>query len=266
MATRKKELFNHPVLKRHESELNFVANNERATRTLGNSVETLGRYDLVPIGNDLGRIWENGSCRTEKLYEVTIQFMPEVQKDMLHKNVFDSIRNMFAKPKRGIAFELPATMQVYALIDEITNMLPEFLRMHRFLGNPSRLGLPEDYHELSSTSLASFDDYSDNRRILKAKEFITQNYKKGIRLQQFSDLAGMLPTEFSRLFRKHTSRNAFGYNIFMRLGYAAHMLADSSMSVVEVCYACGGNNVSNFNRIFKKRKGCMPKEFHEEYL
>ncbi len=266
LATRKKELFNYPIHKHHEFELNFVANCEGATRTVGDSVETLGRYDLVLIGSDLEHIWENGSCRTGKLHEVTIQFMPEVLKDMLNKNTFDSIRNMFARAKRGIAFELPAIMQVYALIDEITNMQPGFLRMLRFLEILYRLSLSEDYHELSSTSFARIDDSSDSRRILKVKEFISKNYKKEIRLQQLSDLAGMTPTAFSRFFRKHTSCSVSDYIIFMRLGYAARMLVDSSMSVVEVCYACGFNNVSNFNRIFKKRKGCTPKEFREEYL
>ncbi|MGN1238292.1 MAG: helix-turn-helix domain-containing protein, partial [Muribaculaceae bacterium] len=36
-------------------------------------------------------------------------------------------------------------------------------------------------------------------------------------------------------------------------------------SVAEICYDCGFNNVSNFNRIFKRKKGCSPKSFRENY-
>jgi len=37
------------------------------------------------------------------------------------------------------------------------------------------------------------------------------------------------------------------------------------MSIAEICYECGFNNLSNFNRIFKKKKACSPKEFRENY-
>jgi AraC-like DNA-binding protein len=40
---------------------------------------------------------------------------------------------------------------------------------------------------------------------------------------------------------------------------------DSTMSVAEICYECGFNNLSNFNRIFKKKKECSPKEFRDNY-
>lgn len=266
LAARKKEHFNYPLHKHHELELNFVENCEGAVRTVGDSVETLGNYDLVLIGSDLEHVWENGTCQSADLHEVTIQFLPEVLKGMIDKNIFDSIRKMFDRSARGIAFELPAILQVYHLITRLDEMEAGFERMLAFLQILQRLSVSDNYHLLSSTSFANVHDGSDSRRILKVKDFISKNYKKEIRLQQLADIAGMTPTAFSRFFRKHTSCSVSDYIIFARLGYAARMLVDSTMSVVEVCYACGFNNVSNFNRIFKKRKGCTPKEFREEYL
>jgi len=49
------------------------------------------------------------------------------------------------------------------------------------------------------------------------------------------------------------------------LGHATRQLVDSTKTVAEICYECGFNNLSNFNRIFKKKKGCSPKEFREIY-
>ena len=75
----------------------------------------------------------------------------------------------------------------------------------------------------------------------------------------------MTPTAFSRFFKLRTAKSISEYVIDVRLGHAARFLADSTMAIVEICYRCGFNNISNFNRIFKKRKGCTPTEFRENY-
>ena len=63
----------------------------------------------------------------------------------------------------------------------------------------------------------------------------------------------------------HTGRNISEYIIDLRLGYAARMLVDTAKSISEIGFDCGFNNLSNFNRIFKKKKGCSPSEFRENY-
>ena len=50
-----------------------------------------------------------------------------------------------------------------------------------------------------------------------------------------------------------------------RGGYASRLLVDSHTNVAEICYSCGFNNISNFNRIFKKKKGCSPTAFRDNY-
>ncbi len=51
----------------------------------------------------------------------------------------------------------------------------------------------------------------------------------------------------------------------VRLGHASRLLIDTHQPIAEVAYHCGFNNISNFNRIFKKKKGCTPKEFKKSY-
>ena len=118
---------------------------------------------------------------------------------------------------------------------------------------------------LSSSSFANVSTVSDSRRVRKVEEYINKNYNKEIRLQSLADLIGMTPTAFSRFFKLRTGRTISDYIIDLRLGYASRLLADSTMSIVEICYECGFNNVSNFNRIFKRKKGCSPKVFRENY-
>ena len=62
-----------------------------------------------------------------------------------------------------------------------------------------------------------------------------------------------------------TGRGPVDYIIDVRMGVAARMLVDTTTSVSEICYACGFNNLSNFNRIFKAKKGISPREFRQIY-
>lgn len=78
-------------------------------------------------------------------------------------------------------------------------------------------------------------------------------------------LVGMTSTSFSRFFKLRTGKTLSDYVIDIRIGFASRLLVDTTMSVAEICYECGFNNLSNFNRIFKKKKDCSPKEFREYY-
>ena len=71
----------------------------------------------------------------------------------------------------------------------------------------------------------------------------------------------MSPSAFSRFFKRHTTRGVMDYIIDIRLGNAARLLVDTSKGISEICYSCGFNNLSNFNRNFKARRGYTPREF-----
>mgnify|MGYP003593387837 FL=1 len=123
----------------------------------------------------------------------------------------------------------------------------------------------EGSRTLASSSFAKIVVEDDSRRILKVKNFISKNYMDEIRLSTLSDMAGMSPSAFSRFFKLHTGRNLSEYIIDIRLGYASRMLVDTARSISEISFDCGFNNLSNFNRIFKKKKECSPSEFRENY-
>ena len=63
-------------------------------------------------------------------------------------------------------------------------------------------------------------------------------------------MVGMTPVAFSRFFRLRTGKTLSDYIIDIRIGFASRLLVDSVMSIAEICYECGFNNLSNFNRMF----------------
>lgn len=266
LISRDKMMFDYPLHRHEDFELNFVSNCSGARRIVGDSIEELGDYDLVLVGSNLPHCWEQHNCHSRNIHEVTIQFPIElISQEMLMKNQLGSIREMFERAKTGLSFDLPVIMTIYNKLDELTKSQPGFMRLLKLLEILYMLSMSES-HSLSSSSFADVKSPTDSRRVRKVEDEIARNYNKQIYLKDLADMVGMTPTAFSRFFKIRTGRTLSDYIIDIRMGHAARMLVDTTMTMAEICYECGFNNISNFNRIFKKRKGCCPKEFRDNYL
>lgn len=266
MIDRDKDSFSYPLHKHDEMELNFVEHCDGARRIVGDSIEVLGKYDLVLVGGGLEHKWDQYDCQNHSIHEITIQFPEDlISEQFLAKNQLSSIRALFENAKRGIAFELPAIIAIYSKLTKITTTQVGFYRVLGLLEILYELSIQENYHLLASKAYANIKNTPENKRIRTVEEYIDRNFKSEIRLKVISEMAGMTPAAFSRYFHTHTGKTISDYIIDVRLGHAARNLVDSTLSIAEICYDCGFNNISNFNRIFKKKKGCSPTAFRENY-
>ena len=237
IADRRKKEFTYPIHNHQVYELNFVEHAAGVRRIVGDSSEVIGDFDLVLItGPDLEHVWEQGDCKSDDIREITIQFDINFgEGTIFDRNPFNSMKKMMIEAQKGLCFPLDAIMKVYRELDTLSSI-------------HAKIEMP-----------------SDSRRVHKVKTFIDAHYRDEIRLTQLADIAGMSTSSFSRFFKLHTGRNLSEYIIDLRLGHACRQLVDSNRTVAEIGYSCGFNNLSNFNRIFKKRKGCSPSEFRENY-
>lgn len=267
IADRRKKEFTYPIHNHEVYELNFVEHAEGVRRIVGDSSEVIGQYDLVLITSpDLEHVWEQNECRSDDIREVTIQFDIDFSESgIFTRNPFNSMKKMMEEARKGLCFPMDAIMRVYQQLDTLSSIKDGFYAFTQFLTILYELSRVDGARTLSSSSYAKVEVSSDSRRVQKVKSFIDQNYRDEIRLSQIADIAGMSPSSFSRFFKLHTGRNLSEYIIDLRLGYASRMLVDSTHSIAEIGFTCGFNNLSNFNRIFKKRKGCSPSEFRENY-
>ncbi len=267
IADRRKKEFTYPIHNHEVFELNFVEHAAGVRRIVGDSNEVIGEYDLVLITSpDLEHVWEQNTCRADDIREVTIQFYFDLSDDgYLSHKPFYSMRKMLLEARKGLAFPMDDIMRVYHLIDTLSTIQDGFYAVMQFMTVLHELSKSTQARPLATSSYAKVDAESDSRRVLKVKNFIAKNYMDEIRLSTLAEIAGMSPSAFSRFFKLHTGRNLSEYIIEQRLGYASRMLVDTTKSVAEISYQSGFNNLSNFNRIFRKRKGCSPTEFRDNY-
>lgn len=266
IVERYKTQFTYPIHRHKEFELNFVENGEGVVRIVGDSIETISNFDLVLIGcENLEHAWEQGECESTSIREITIQFSSDIFSDsLLLRNQFDSIRKMLDRAKRGVSFSTTSIMKVYSLLDTLSSKegFDQFMTILRILHELSKC---EGSQTLCNTTFAKVEHNADSRRVAKIDNYISSHYREQIRLSTLADLVGMTPPAFSRFFKLRTGSNLSDYITDIRLGAASRLLVDSTMGISEICYQCGFNNLSNFNRIFKKRKNITPKEFREIY-
>lgn len=267
IADRHKKEFTYPIHNHSVYELNFVENAKGVRRIVGDSQEVIGDYDLCLITSpDLEHVWEQNECHSDDIREITVQFDFSMSDETLFgRNPYASITRMMQEAKKGLSFPLQAIMKVYGMLDTLSSVKDGFYAVQQFLTILYELSRCENARTLASSSYAKVTVEDDSRRILKVKNFISKNYMDELRLPELASLAGMSSSAFSRFFKLHTGRNISEYIIDLRLGYAARMLVDTAKSISEIGFDCGFNNLSNFNRIFKKKKGCSPSEFQESY-
>ncbi|MCU0403656.1 MAG: AraC family transcriptional regulator [Chitinophagaceae bacterium] len=263
--SRKKTKFEFPLHYHEEIELNFIQNGAGARRVVGDHMEEIEDMELVLVGSNLQHAWFTHHCQSKDIYEVTIQFHKDLlDEKFLRRNQLSYIRSMLERSQRGILFSRETT----------ATMAPRLKDLSQRHGFDSVLELMSILHDLSISrnikllSDASFNqvDYSFNsRRIEKVFYYINENFHKPVSLAEVAKLAGMTEVSFSRFFKTRTGINFVDSLTEIRLGHASRMLIDTTHSIAEIAYNCGFNNISNFNRVFKKRKGCSPKKFRQDY-
>ena len=121
-----------------------------------------------------------------------------------------------------------------------------------------------EYELLSSAGVSGQND-KDSDRLNKVFDYVITHFKEGIQLEKVADIANMSYSGFCRYFKNRTKKNFSHFVNEIRVGYSCKRLMESDISVSNVCYEAGFNNLTNFNEQFKKIVKVTPYQFNQQH-
>ena len=112
-------------------------------------------------------------------------------------------------------------------------------------------------HAHGQSEHASRDDYETVAAVLS---YIDTHFGETISLDKAAELSGFSKYYFSRLFKQITNTTFCDYLVHKRISAAQTLLA-TDMPITDIAFQAGFNNLTSFNRSFRKCTGCSPSEY-----
>ncbi len=236
-----------------EIELVYV-NKGQGKRHIGNHLSYFNNSQLILLGSNLphhgfvDRLTSHGS-------ETLIQFKPDFLGDTFF-NIpeMQNIDQLFERGKKGILFKPETKKVVGPKIENLINY-NGFERIVKLLEILNELALSEDYTLLNVDGYAFETKPQDSDKIDTIYKYINNNFKNHISLEEIADEVSMTVPAFCRYFKKATSKTFTKLVNEFRVVHATKLLSESQMTITDICFECGFNNFSHFNKLFKEFTG-----------
>ena len=234
-------------------------------RLVGNQVEHFSEKDLTLIGPDVlhSYRWDPGFPGGDV---VVLQFGKE-SKDWptFNKGALRPVGEMLQRMESAITFPR----------ETIDRIQEKMLRLPGQRGIQGVFLFMDILHELATSGgelplseLGGMDDdpipSGDREKIGRILRFVQKNYGSKISLKDIAAAAQLSPSSVSRYFRQKTGYSLWEYISNYRIDQVARQMLRTDEHISNICYMCGYNNLSNFNRAFKKRMGMTPQAYRKQ--
>ncbi|ALM47945.1 transcriptional regulator [Flavobacterium psychrophilum] len=261
---RLKDAFDFPIHYHPEYEINFILNGKGVKRIVGDHIEEIDDVELVLVGPNLYHGWELNKCKNSGIHEITIQFHNDLfSESLLQRRIMMPIKDMFNRANHGILFSKKTGSELADRIVKISKLdgMDYFLEIISILHDMAN----SRNQRLLSTFTVDYDTFEDDDKMKLVYEYVQKNFSNKITLDDVSDIASMSPVSFNRFIKKRTGKTFVNYLNDIRVGYAARWLVEKDLSISEIAFKSGFNNIANFNRIFKGIKNTTPSQYREEF-
>ncbi|BDD01923.1 AraC family transcriptional regulator [Persicobacter psychrovividus] len=256
----------YPLHQHDAYELTFTQNSY-GTRLIGNSIDPFHENDLALIGPNLPHQWQNDevyiNSKHEKILLTVVHFTEQGLTQILEQPAGQKIKKLLEDSQKGIAFDKIIVDQILVLLQKMksTDTMEGYLA---FLQMLHTLADADHYRQLSTASFVGGNERNE-QRIKSAYRYIHENFKNDICLNDVADHLCMSASAFAHFFKKNTGFTFSSFINESRIAVACEMLQYGQQSISSICYEVGFQNLSYFNRVFKKIKGLSPLEFRQAF-
>jgi len=260
----------YPLHYHPEYEIIFVEKSY-GIRLMGSHIGNFNDGDLMFISPNLPHVWRNDQDfylgNKDLFVDVyVIHFREEaLGKDFFELPEFTRIRNLFKSGQQGMRIDGQAHKKISGLIKKVYNS-DGIKRLTLFLKTLESLADAKEFKLLSSPGFTSSINGTDRDRINKVMEYLMENYKQEIILEEAARLVNLNKSSFCRYFKSRTRKTFTQFLNEIRTAHACKLLANNNMTVSEICYEVGYNNISHFNRQFKLITGLTARTYAKNYL
>ncbi|MBK8882946.1 MAG: helix-turn-helix domain-containing protein [Bacteroidales bacterium] len=253
----------------HHAEYELVLiMNGKGKRMIGDHIDRFEQHDLVLLGSYLPHEY---LCDEEYTNHpggfqgkaIVYQFL----KDFLGSQFFEipenrNLNRILGESYRGLQFYGKTRDRLTALMEKSYNLDgPE--RFYSLMAIFRVLGQTREYKLLSSPGFMKPFQNQGYDPIQKALEYLVQHFQEEISMKEMLSITNMSNSAFCNSFKKTCRMTFKEYLLNVRVGYACKLLTEDTLNISQIAYNCGFENLSNFNRQFKKIKSVTPSQFQQ---
>ncbi len=258
--------FTFPFHYHKEYELVYVKDGY-GKRFVGGNVESFENGDMVLLAPHLPHCWESDIDFYKNNPQIRVKgIIVQIPNDFFKTVIstypeFKEVKQLLENSNKGlkvigqtrdlVAKKLPKLFELKGL-----KRLFYYLEILNFIQSSG------EFQILNAYSLK--EQINEKSRLGKVFNYIYKNYSSSIHLAKLCSLTGLTKTGFSLWFKRNTAKN---FSVFLqefRISRACEILRKQEnieMKIAEISFLVGYENLSNFNRAFKKVTGKTPKEY-----
>ena len=238
-------------------------------RFIGDHIANFGPGDLALIGPNLPHLYRNDAAyykpaSKRKARSIVVHFSgTSFGTDFLTLPETKNIKQLLEKSIRGLEITGKTNKTVSSKLQELIG-LKGFLRFLKLLEILQVLSTSKDYRFISGGGISGVNE-KESERMDAVLKYILKNFSEAINLADAARVANMAENSFSRFFKQRTRKTFTAYLNELRLNHAAKLLIENDQPIVDICYSCGFNNLSNFHRFFKAFHQITPLNYRKQY-
>jgi AraC-like DNA-binding protein len=238
----------------------------QGSRIVGDNVSFFKKNDVLVLGPMLPHQWQSSSITEKEVAKsISLFFKPEFpSKDFWFQEETKDMKELLTLSSKGLYLEGNLKKNIIKRIKELS-VVSGAKGMLLVLEIIQIISDTNEYQTLASEGYINRKNL-DTNRINKITNYIFDNLENKITLKLLSEIVNLHPNSLSREFKRATGFSIVDYINKVRIGRTTRLLTETSKPIVDICYECGFQNLSHFNRYFKKVKNCTPTTYRKSRM